>query len=119
LRHKLHTAFLTEDQEPKARDMAAISKCLKKLERMITPSKIVLTRTKISKVLKRIKKLDQIPKDDEFHFKKRATRLVEKWDVILSHEDQPTGTFTAQSHLKHAPEPPFKTVNSVTGITHP
>jgi hypothetical protein len=107
LRYKLQTEFLTKGQEPKARNMAAMSEHLEKLERMISPPKIVLTSTNINKVLKRIMKLDQIPKDDEFDFKKRATELFKKWDVILRHEDEPAATSTAQSQSEHAPEPPF------------
>jgi len=29
-------------------------------------------------------KLDSIPKDDEFRFRKRASNLLEKWDKILA-----------------------------------
>ncbi|KAJ6454389.1 hypothetical protein C8R45DRAFT_944646 [Mycena sanguinolenta] len=45
-----------------------------------------LTFSKISKVMRHIHRLDanKVPRDDEFHFRKRAKALVEQWDGILS-----------------------------------
>ena len=37
--------------------------------------------SKIGKVMKRIVLLPDIPRDDEFKFKERAQKLVEKWSV--------------------------------------
>ena len=40
--------------------------------------------TKINKVLKNILKLDSIPKEQEFEFKKRSQSLLDKWNKILA-----------------------------------
>lgn len=42
--------------------------------------------------MRRIGVLDEIPRDDEFHFKRRASALVQKWqDVILASEKKTDG----------------------------
>ena len=41
----------------------------------------IIRGTKIHKVLKAIVKLASVPKDDEFHFKKRSSALLEVWNA--------------------------------------
>lgn len=44
--------------------------------------------SKIGKVMRRIAGLNDIPRDDEFHFKERAQTLVLKWQAILQEAEQ-------------------------------
>lgn len=44
----------------------------------------ILRATKIHKVLKAMIRLDSIPKDDEYHFKKRSRELLDKWNKTLA-----------------------------------
>lgn len=43
----------------------------------------IIRATKINKVLKAILKLDEIPKESEFHFKNRSQALLEQWNKVL------------------------------------
>lgn len=45
---------------------------------------IIAQETKINKVLKGITKLSSIPSDEKFNFKKRATELLTKMNVVLN-----------------------------------
>ena len=44
----------------------------------------IIRATKIHKVLKQMIKLDHIPLEEEFKFKDRSTKLLSKWNDILS-----------------------------------
>ncbi|KAH7309374.1 hypothetical protein BKA65DRAFT_485469 [Rhexocercosporidium sp. MPI-PUGE-AT-0058] len=99
LRHKLQKGFLPEVGRPEADDMKDMSAYLRKLERMRDPPGSVLRITRIAKLLKRIKNLDEIPRDDQYSFKKRAARLLEKWATSLEKEGQTTSS-TGQP-IKH------------------
>ena len=51
--------------------------------------------TKINKVLKAIMKLSLVPRDEEYHFRKRSTDLLEKWNELIGPGDKnqaPTST---------------------------
>lgn len=50
----------------------------------------IIRATKIHKVLKAMMKLPSIPLDEEFEFKKRSHKLLDKWTEILSN-DQTAG----------------------------
>ena len=39
----------------------------------------IIRATKINKVLKRIIKLDAIPKDEEYSFRSRSINMLQKW----------------------------------------
>jgi hypothetical protein len=43
--------------------------------------------TSVYKLLKKIKNLDEIPRDNRFSFKERAAKLLEKWKVSIGKED--------------------------------
>ena len=60
-----------------------MSSYLSKLEGLGSPPSSSISETKICKVLKRIKELEEIPRDDELHIKKRAENLFNKWKLIL------------------------------------
>ena len=46
----------------------------------------IIRATKIHKVLKAMIRLASIPKDEEFHFKKRSHELLQKWNKILQED---------------------------------
>ena len=52
----------------------------------------MIKKTKVHKVLKAIMKLDSIPKEEDFEFKKRCGELLGKWSNALANEAEPTGT---------------------------
>ena len=102
LRYKLQQGLLPENQLPKAEDMSEMSVYLKKLEDIANPSRSAVHAAKIHKVLKAIKKLDNIPQEEAFRFKERATALHEKWNAIWSSKEQPTTISIAQHQPEHA-----------------
>ncbi|CAZ82361.1 unnamed protein product [Tuber melanosporum] len=84
LRHRMQRGFLSKGKMPIADDMPAMDKYFGVLEGHIDIDGDSIRTTKINKVLKAIVKLDFIPKDDEYRFRKRALALLEKWDKILA-----------------------------------
>jgi hypothetical protein len=68
---------------------------LSKLEDLGSPPGSAISKTKICKVLKYIKKLEEIPRDDELLITKRAENLFDKWKPILD----------AQPKVIKAPQP--------------
>lgn len=87
LRHKLQKGFLSKDQEPIEAEMPQMATYIKKLEAYGSTLDVQTIRvTKINKVLKGIIKLTSIPKDDEYHFKERSTKLLGEWNSILGAE---------------------------------
>jgi len=72
--------------------MKAMSSYLKRLERMATPSRSAVRATSVHKLLKKIKNLDEIPRDDGFSFKERAAKLLEKWKASMGKEDPATSS---------------------------
>ena len=51
----------------------------------------IIRATKIHKVLKAMIRLNSIPKDDEFNFKKRSMDLLTKWNKILAEDAASAG----------------------------
>ena len=92
LRHRLQKGFLSRDQAPKDEDMTNMSEYLKQLEAHDDLEGEVIKKTKVHKVLKAIMKLDSIPKEEDFEFKKRCGELLGKWSNALANEAEPTGT---------------------------
>ena len=62
---------------------------LSKLETYPDLEGSIIRATKIHKVLKAMIRLQSIPKDDEYTFKKRSIELLSKWNKILA--DDPSG----------------------------
>lgn len=91
LRHRLQKGFLSRDQAPKDEDMTNMSEYLKQLEAHDDLEGEVIKKTKVHKVLKAIMKLDSIPKEEDFEFKKRCGELLGKWSNALANEAEPTG----------------------------
>jgi hypothetical protein len=62
----------------------------------------IIRATKINKVLKAILKLDSVPREEEFKFKSRSQKLLEKWNKLMAGETAPAATNgvngTTESH---------------------
>ena len=83
LRHRLQRGFVQRDAAPKEEEMADMSGYLDQLEALNPIEPQIIRATKIHKVLKAIIKLEPIPKDDEYHFKKRSSDLLNAWNSGL------------------------------------
>ena len=66
--------------------MPQMSNYIKKLENYEDLEVAIIRATKINKVLKALVKLNTIPKDEEFNFRKRSMDLLSKWNKILGAE---------------------------------
>jgi hypothetical protein len=51
----------------------------------------IIRATKINKVLKAVLKLDAIPREEEFQFKKRSQTLLDKWNKLLASDTSANG----------------------------
>ena len=86
LRHKLQKGFLSRDQAPQEEEMPQMSTYIKKLEGYADLEVSIIRTTKINKVLKALIKLNTIPRDEEFQFRKRSLDLLSQWNKILGAE---------------------------------
>ncbi|KAG5995672.1 hypothetical protein E4U43_002996, partial [Claviceps pusilla] len=84
LRHKLQKGLLTREQKPKEEEMQSMSDFITMLEKFGNLEVSIIRETKINKVLKAILKLDAIPREEEFQFKKRSQILLDKWNKLLA-----------------------------------
>lgn len=84
LRHRLQKGFLTRDQTPKVEEMANMSGYFKQLEAHADLEAEIIRKTKIHKVLRAIIKLNSIPKEEEYQFKKRSNDLLNGWNRALA-----------------------------------
>lgn len=84
LRHRLQKGFLTRDSEPKEEEMADMAEHFKSLEEYKGLEPEIIKLTKIHKVLKAIIRLNSIPKDEEYGFKKRSHELLGHWNKALA-----------------------------------
>jgi hypothetical protein len=91
LRHRLQKGFLSRDQAPKEEEMENMSDYLKQLEGHQDLEAEVIKKTKVHKVLKAIIKLNSIPKEEEYEFKKRSNELLTKWGGALAAETETAG----------------------------
>jgi cell division protein FtsN len=90
LRHRLQKGFLSRDQAPKDEDMTSMSEYLKQLEAHEDLEAEVIKKTKVHKVLRAIMKLETIPMEEDFNFKKRSSDLLTKWSGALASDPEPT-----------------------------
>ncbi|PSK60490.1 hypothetical protein B9Z65_640 [Elsinoe australis] len=84
LRHRLQKGFLSSDAPPKDDDMPAMADFFDQLEQHKDLEAAIIRNTKIHKVLKNILRLDTVPRDDEFNFKKRSQDMLDHWGGALS-----------------------------------
>ncbi|KEF58799.1 uncharacterized protein A1O9_03642 [Exophiala aquamarina CBS 119918] len=94
LRHKLQKGFLSRDQAPQEDEMPQMSTYIKKLEGYADLEVAIIRTTKINKVLKALIKLNTIPRDEEYQFRKRSLDLLSQWNKIMGAEpaDNEAGT---------------------------
>lgn len=85
LRHRLQRGFLSE-QPPREDEMPQMSDYIRKLEAYQDLEPSIIRGTKINKVLKALNKLNTIPRDEEFQFRKRSVDLLLKWNKVLQGE---------------------------------
>ncbi|KAK5987307.1 hypothetical protein PT974_11432 [Cladobotryum mycophilum] len=84
LRHKLQRGLLTREQQPREDEMESMSGFITLLENFNDLEVSIIRATKINKVLKAILKLDSVPREEEFNFKKRSQSLLDKWNKLLA-----------------------------------
>ncbi|KAF2164394.1 hypothetical protein M409DRAFT_25272 [Zasmidium cellare ATCC 36951] len=90
LRHRLQKGFLSRDSTPQESEMPGMAEFFSQLEAYTNLEPSIIRATKIHKVLKAIVKLVSVPRDDEFHFKKRSSALLEVWNKSM--EEAPPAT---------------------------
>lgn len=64
--------------------MKSMSDYITMLENFVDLEVSIIRATKINKVLKAILKLDAVPREEEFQFKKRSQTLLDKWNKLLA-----------------------------------
>ncbi|XP_014558455.1 hypothetical protein COCVIDRAFT_94412 [Bipolaris victoriae FI3] len=109
LRHRLQKGFLSRDQAPKDEDMTSMSEYLKQLEAHADLEAEVIKKTKVHKVLRAIIKLESIPMEEEFAFKKRSTELLTKWNSVLASDTEPAGANGVKNEEREKSESAEKT----------
>jgi hypothetical protein len=102
LRHQIQKAFLSRGEAPQEKQMPLMVVYFQRLEGYADLDVDVIRITKIDKALRLLNKLNTIPRDDEFQFRRRSTELLSRWDSLLNHD--PTSTKTMD---------PDKTTNRV------
>jgi hypothetical protein len=101
----LQKAFLSRDQAPKEEEMAVMSNYITKLEAHTNLEASIIRATKVNKVLKAILKLDSIPKDEQYQFRRRSLDILVKWKNLLESDIPPAGPATPAPALAPAPAP--------------
>ena len=86
LRHRLQKGFLSRDQAPQEAEMPAMADFFSQLEAYENLEPSIIRATKVHKVLKAIVKVQSIPKDEEFNFKKRSAATLEIWNKRMEAE---------------------------------
>lgn len=86
-RHKVQKVFLGKEGTINADDMPGADAAFKVIEEYDGMTADHLRTTKIGKVMKRVMQLNDVPRDDEFHFKERAEKLCAKWGAIMAGGD--------------------------------
>lgn len=83
VRHKLQKGFISRDSPPEEKEMDAMAGLFTRLEAYPDLEVSIIRATRINKVLKMIVKLPFIPRDEEFHFRRRSLNILSKWKSIL------------------------------------
>lgn len=109
LRHKLQKGFLSRDQAPQEDEMPQMSTYIKKLEAYTDLEVAIIRTTKINKVLKALIKLNTIPRDEEYQFRKRSLDLLSLWNKIL-------GSEPADNEAGHTGDKETKSTPTTNGV---
>ncbi|KAK4164640.1 hypothetical protein QBC43DRAFT_45733 [Cladorrhinum sp. PSN259] len=114
--HKLERTLLLPDQPPVPDDMFIILECLIKLEQFLeTPMiTVYIKSTKICDVLKAILRLNQIPKDSEFHIRQRSQTLLDMFEGMMSSGKPAVGMSILEEAENGEPQTPKNHVPSTT-----
>jgi len=91
LRHKLQKGLISRSEPVLPEHMDDMDKHLTDLERFQDLETEIIRESKVNKLLKVILKLKVIPRDEEFKFKERCTKLLAAWNALLA-VDEPNGT---------------------------
>ncbi|RFU79697.1 pwwp domain-containing [Trichoderma arundinaceum] len=89
---------------PREDEMESMASFIKILENFQDLEVSIIRGTKINKVLKAILKLDSIPREEDFNFKKRSQALLDKWNKLLTSDGTVASTDTANG-VNGASEP--------------
>ncbi|RHZ61167.1 PWWP domain protein [Aspergillus thermomutatus] len=112
VRHRLQKGFISRDQPPKEEEMTTMSSYFTKLEKVADDLEVSIIRaTKINKVLKMIVKLDSIPREEEFQFRRRAINILSKWKNVVDADTTatPAEPKANGAHKEDSVETPAKT----------
>lgn len=101
VRHRLQKGFISRDHPPKEEEMSQMSTYFNKLEKLGDLEVSIIRETKIHKVLRMILKLPNIPRDEEFNFRKRALDVLSKWKNVL---DSDRGTPSQEKEKDEKPK---------------
>jgi hypothetical protein len=105
LRHKLQKGLVSREVPPKPEEMEAMAEHLSVLEQHQDLEPHIIRETKAHKLLKVILKLKEIPRDAEFKFKERCSKLLAVWSKTLAAaEDQPNAAETATNGMENGKE---------------
>lgn len=77
----------------------------------LTPSFICCQYSKIGKVMRRIAGMENIPRDEEFQFKDRASKLVTTWQAIIQAAEAEAETSGKANGVAGKEEQPAVEVN--------
>lgn len=78
IRHRIQKGFFNEKAEP---EFTRVSEALGELEDLREIEPYVFRETKIQKVIYAVLRLDHIPEDSTFQFRKRMINILEKWSL--------------------------------------
>lgn len=84
--------------------MPLMSDHISKLEKHANLEVSIIRKTKIHKVLKAIVKLNSIPKDEEFHFKRRSMDILSQWKNVLESDAQAGGADDSSKEKETKPK---------------
>jgi hypothetical protein len=103
LRHKLQKGLVSREVPPKPEEMDTMAEHLSVLESHQDLEANIIRDTKAHKLLKVILKLKEIPRDVEFKFKDRCSKLLAVWSKTLAAADgdEPAAE-TATNGVDHA-----------------
>jgi hypothetical protein len=119
-RHKLQKGLLTREQQPKEEEMKSMSDFITKLEAYAELEVSIIRATKINKVLKGILKIkEEIPREEEFHFKERSQNLLSKWNKILDSETPAQTNGTSKDQVNRQAEDNAKAFDGETKSEEP
>ncbi|QRW08642.1 PWWP domain protein [Ceratobasidium sp. AG-Ba] len=90
-RHKLQRAFLTKTA-PAPEEMAGLDAVFTTVEQYDKMTVEYLSYSKIGKVMRKIIQLPNIPSDEQYHFRQRASSLVTKWQQLITTSEGDNGS---------------------------